>query len=616
MLSRRQYLTITMIMLVLLFMFQFTGVLKDQWNEYGTNDYAIATELDLSTAYEGLCICVDDEGFSSKDLVEGDFILYIGAVGDETELVAREWCNYNKRDYVSAPSLSAYVMASNVLPEYIFINSDYVDFDEDLNYLLGYEVDGVNLVFLNLPSQETITSNDDLMDLLGIYYLVEEEVYIESIEIADDFLLGEKITYEELEDDEDDVMDFDLTIPWYATRKGTKVYVMGIPSVSTVDYESLGYEYYPSIVWRKSTGSAYVYAINADYMETQVGLGILSAIVYESNDYSIYPVVNAQNLVFANYAALSSEFDEKLEGVYYRTQVAFFRDLVWPNIAAVWTASGDVPTVILNPALDYENTEEANYNALVYYMKLAKENSGEVGLGLYQTSSVSIADLLSFNVNYFNSSIPEYAFQVLYIDAENSDSYQEVAEADLLDNLMTLVYDEDIYASVLGYEDETVTYQRATNAGFTHTYSDDLVMRSLETSLGYSTILVDMSQLLIFDEDDETWEILSDDLSENIVTNWEDFEVFASTTLSESDLKIRRFLSLDYTDYSEDNYITLTIDNFDEEAYFILRTHGKEIDSISGATYEEISDGAYLLTITESYVEIYLATESGLSISF
>ncbi len=80
MLSRRQYFTITTIMLVLLFMFQFTGVLKDMWNEYGTNEYEESTETSLNSllAYEGLLLCVDDD-FSAEGLVETGFILYIGA---------------------------------------------------------------------------------------------------------------------------------------------------------------------------------------------------------------------------------------------------------------------------------------------------------------------------------------------------------------------------------------------------------------------------------------------------------------------------------------------------------------------------------------------------------
>ena len=39
MVSRRNYITIAIMLLILFFMFQFTGVMKDQLNKYGVNEY-------------------------------------------------------------------------------------------------------------------------------------------------------------------------------------------------------------------------------------------------------------------------------------------------------------------------------------------------------------------------------------------------------------------------------------------------------------------------------------------------------------------------------------------------------------------------------------------------
>lgn len=41
MVSRRNYLTIAMMFVILLFMFQFTGVMKEQLSEYESNEYEI-----------------------------------------------------------------------------------------------------------------------------------------------------------------------------------------------------------------------------------------------------------------------------------------------------------------------------------------------------------------------------------------------------------------------------------------------------------------------------------------------------------------------------------------------------------------------------------------------
>lgn len=40
MVSRRNYFSITVIMCIIFFLFQFTNAAKEHWNEYGVNDYA------------------------------------------------------------------------------------------------------------------------------------------------------------------------------------------------------------------------------------------------------------------------------------------------------------------------------------------------------------------------------------------------------------------------------------------------------------------------------------------------------------------------------------------------------------------------------------------------
>ena len=42
-------------------------------------------------------------------------------------------------------------------------------------------------------------------------------------------------------------------------------------------------------------------------MEDETGLGILTGMLYETRDYLIYPVVNAQNLIAANFPVLTEE---------------------------------------------------------------------------------------------------------------------------------------------------------------------------------------------------------------------------------------------------------------------------------------------------------------------
>ena len=72
MVSRRNYLTVAIMMLILFFMFQFTGVMKNQLNEYGVNEYDQSTYTHLNA----------ENTFS--DIVSGSSasadVFYVGAV--------------------------------------------------------------------------------------------------------------------------------------------------------------------------------------------------------------------------------------------------------------------------------------------------------------------------------------------------------------------------------------------------------------------------------------------------------------------------------------------------------------------------------------------------------
>ena len=48
------------------------------------------------------------------------------------------------------------------------------------------------------------------------------------------------------------------------------------------------------------------------------------------------------------------------------------------------------------------------------------------------------------------------------------------------------------------------------------------------------------------------------------------------------------------------------------ESWFLLRVHGEEIASITGAAYRKIEEGTYLLHVTEGAAEIGLRRNRGL----
>ena len=135
---------------------------------------------------------------------------------------------------------------------------------------------------------------------------------------------------------------------------------------------------------------------------------------------------------------------------------------------------------------------------------------------------------------------------------------------------------------LLDYENENVTGQRVVSDGFSHTYSEDFRVKSIETALGYSSVLADMSQIVYPESEKDGWEKFSEKLSANISTYWKDFQGFDGTTVSECDKRIRNFLSLSYREERKNNIIMLEKEGTDEPAWFILRIHNEEIEKMGG----------------------------------
>ena len=71
-------------------------------------------------------------------------------------------------------------------------------------------------------------------------------------------------------------------------------------------------------------------------------------------------------------------------------------------------------------------------------------------------------------------------------------------------------------------------------------------MKCMETALGYSNITLDFYSVTYPEGDEDSWEKMSKKIAANLGTYWKAYEAFDATTLTESDVRIRRFLALDY----------------------------------------------------------------------
>ena len=91
--------------------------------------------------------------------------------------------------------------------------------------------------------------------------------------------------------------------------------------------------------------------------------------VAEANTYDIYPVVNAQNLVVANFPAFTSENTTRIQELYSQSAEAVYKEVIWPSLSALNTRTNMKMTCMLTPQLNYEDREEPDGSNVEYYLE-------------------------------------------------------------------------------------------------------------------------------------------------------------------------------------------------------------------------------------------------------
>ncbi|MDK2809289.1 MAG: hypothetical protein PWP24_2027 [Clostridiales bacterium] len=609
MVSKRNYVTITLIMLVILFMFQSSGVIKENWNDYKQNPYA-NEESNIKSS----------ESIQSREQLNAslqrDYVIYLGDEMDKNiGNTVLTWCTYTKRRLVTTQHLDQVVIDPQHLPEALLVDAAYLELERDVPLLEEMISQGINVIFCDLPKVSEIQQNEALKKILGIESIYLDQVTLQGIRLYSGFLLGGEQVYDESDTKEKNAsgtsnQDLTLVMPWYVLTGGTKSYLTGI--LNQQQYSNYKNEFLPAIIWRNSIGSNRVFAVNGDYMTTLTGVGILDAMMAECRDYEIYPIINSQNLVILNNPVVSKENDNVVLSHYSRSSTAVYRDIIWPGLVALAIKMQSKITCMITPQLDYLDANEPDEKLLDYFFRLISEQKGEVGLSLSQISDISFEDKVTLDNRFLTDLFPDYAFASLYLDQTPDTTANLFGKWPLLSKVQTIVGDYMDKEPLFHYVNQTILQMNATIDGFSHTYSQDLRVKSIETALGYSTITADMKRVIYPSGEQDEWQKVFDDFGRYTTTYWKPFSKFEQTTLSQADKRIRDFLALDYTDSMNEDIISLKIKGLSEDSYFILRTHSQEVSEIVGGTSQELETDAYLIHATNDFVTIHLASSDAL----
>lgn len=597
MVSKRKFFSIATMMFVLFFLFQFSMVLRDSKNTYDINSSLTEKKADGENQW------TPSDSNSTTVIGADSSVVFVGNENGDMGTAISRWCTYAKRKLISCKSVSTYKSDDKNLPEMMILESEKYADGDNLTTLETLEKKGVIIVFGCLENAKNIQNNKALMKFLGIQKVVAEETHLAGVKLFEGLLLGGEVTYNTSKDKEEKKrQDLELDVPWYQVGSGTKTYMVGLLDEKTG--KNVENEHLPTIIWRNGIDYGSVFAVVGDYMKDSTALGLLDGMRAEALQYTIYPIVNAQNLSMVNFPVFADENNTEMLKLYSQSVTGIARDIMWPALISVVEKSDMKMTCFIQPQADYTDDIEPKSGNLEFYLKQMKEQSAEAGISLEYQKLDKAEDKVTKDTEFFETEKINYRFGAAFAKEKDLKGILKDTDSGLLGDVGTLVCDYTENQPVVSYYSDSVTLQTVTSDGMNYAYSDDIRMRSIQTALGYTNVMLDMYDIFWPQEKTDRWEVMQKRFSSNLLTYWKNFRDFDSTTLSESNARIRTFLNLAYSQSREDN--TITLQTSEVGSWFILRTHGEEIDEIDGGSQTEIEADAYLICAEDTTVKIRL----------
>lgn len=603
MLSKRVYFTVSSLMMLVLFMFQFSGIIRKKYNNFDENKYAVSEKNDLNK--NNVFTVLTDEDKVVKSI--SGYIVYIGDINTKTGNTVYEWCNYTKRNLLVYKTVSQYHRYNEKYPDAVLIDSDYVNIDSDIDTFSLLTDYGINLVFCTLPSYSAISENQRFEQLCGISPH-RESVNASGLKLYSGFLLGGEAWYTKENDPDGKFQNMKLTMPWYNTSNATKTYMSAV--VESEDGSKIDNEDQPAVIWRKSHDHAYVFCINGDYIKDISGIGILTAIMSESKDLDIYPVVDSQSVIVNNFPMFSFENDDAVEKYYLRNTSSLLENVIWPDISNLAESTGARFTFMAAPQINYSDNNLVSVREMDYFFRLFSEISSEAGLTTTRDDATSIDEKLTADAGIFSNYLSNYKFTSIIARKDELENVLS-SKNSLIDDVNTIVTDSQDYGGtkLFSYVNDNVINVECPVTSDKYTYSDDFRQRCFQTALAYTNIEFNMTGVCNPDDEKELWNEEIKSKSTALTSYMKNSKMFTKCSISQADKRIREFMAADYSYKQNSSYVSLDITGAQETARFIVRLRTGEVENVSGAVCMKVEKGVYLITAQSKHVEMTIKTE-------
>lgn len=603
MLSKRVYFTVSALMMLVLFMFQFSGIIRKKYNNFDENKYAVSEKNDLNK--NNVFTVLTDEDKVVKSI--SGYIVYIGDINTKTGNTVYEWCNYTKRNLLVYKTVSQYHRYNEKYPDAVLIDSDYVNIDSDIDTFSLLTDYGINLVFCTLPFYSAISENQRFEQLCGISPH-RESVNASGLKLYSGFLFGGEAWYTKENDPDGKFQNMKLTMPWYNTSNATKTYMSAV--VESEDGSKIDNEDQPAVIWRKSHDHAYVFCINGDYIKDISGMGILTAIMSESKDLDIYPVVDSQSVIVNNFPMFSFENDDAVEKYYLRNTSSLLENVIWPDISNLAESTGARFTFMAAPQINYSDNNLVSVREMDYFFRLFSEISSEAGLTTTRDDATSIDEKLTADAGIFSNYLSNYKFTSIIARKDELENVLS-SKNSLIDDVNTIVTDSQDYGGtkLFSYVNDNVINVECPVTSDKYTYSDDFRQRCFQTALAYTNIEFNMTGVCNPDDEKELWNEEIKSKSTALTSYMKNSKMFTKCSISQADKRIREFMAADYSYKQNSSYVSLDITGAQETARFIVRLRTGEVENVSGAVCTKVEKGVYLITAQSKHVEMTIKTE-------
>lgn len=603
MLSKRVYFTVSALMMLVLFMFQFSGIIRKKYNNFDENKYAVSEKNDLNK--NNVFTVLTDEDKVVKSI--SGYIVYIGDINTKTGNTVYEWCNYTKRNLLVYKTVSQYHRYNEKYPDAVLIDSDYVNIDSDIDTFSLLTDYGINLVFCTLPSYSAISENQRFEQLCGISPH-RESVNASGLKLYSGFLFGGEAWYTKENNPDGKFQNMKLTMPWYNTSNATKTYMSAV--VESEDGSKIDNEDQPAVIWRKSHDHAYVFCINGDYIKDISGIGILTAIMSESKDLDIYPVVDSQSVIVNNFPMFSFENDDAVEKYYLRNTSSLLENVIWPDISNLAESTGARFTFMAAPQINYSDNNLVSVREMDYFFRLFSEISSEAGLTTTRDDATSIDEKLTADAGIFSNYLSNYKFTSIIARKDELENVLS-SKNSLIDDVNTIVTDSQDYGGtkLFSYVNDNVINVECPVTSDKYTYSDDFRQRCFQTALAYTNIEFNMTGVCNPDDEKELWNEEIKSKSTALTSYMKNSKMFTKCSISQADKRIREFMAADYSYKQNSSYVSLDITGAQETARFIVRLRTGEVENVSGAVCTKVEKGVYLITAQSKHVEMTIKTE-------